>query len=111
MTKGIVRIFALLLLLWFPSPSEPAWRSVAGIVTDASGNALPASVVQLEDEENQTVRSYITAADGRYHFAEVSYDIDYTLKAHYRKYWSRARTLSKFSSSAKPVIDLVIPID
>jgi hypothetical protein len=46
--KGIVRISALLLLLWFPSPSEPAWRLVSGVVRDASGNALPASVVQLE---------------------------------------------------------------
>jgi hypothetical protein len=111
MTKRIVRLCALLLLLWFPSPSEPAWRSVGGVVKDASGNALPNSVVQLENELDLSVRSYITGADARYNFSEVSFDIDYTLKARYRKYWSKAKTLSQFSSAVHPEIDLTIPID
>ena len=111
MTKRIVRISALLLLLWFPCPSEPALRSVAAVVKDASGNALPAFVVQLENELDLSIRSYLTGADGRYHFREVSYDIDDTLKARYRKYWSKAKTLSNFDSAAHPEIDLIIPID
>ena len=61
----------LLLLLWSPSPSEPAWRLVSGVVRDASGNVLPASVVQLENELDLSIRSYITGADGRYHFSEL----------------------------------------
>ncbi|MEO8663840.1 MAG: carboxypeptidase-like regulatory domain-containing protein [Bryobacteraceae bacterium] len=109
--QRLVRISALLLLLWLPSPSEPAWRFVAGVVKDASGNALKASVVQLENEFDLSVRSYITGADGRYHFSGVSYDIDFTLKARYKKYWSNTKELSKFSSAAHPEIDLVIPID
>jgi len=44
-------------------------------------------------------------------FSEVSYDIDYTLKARYRKYWSKAKTLSYFNSAAHPEIDLIIPIE
>ena len=111
MTKRLVRISVLLLVLWFPSPSEPAWRSVAGVVKDAGGNALPASVVQLENEADLSVRSYITGVDGRYRFSEVSYDIDYTLKARYREYWSKAKTLSYFNSAAHPEIDLIIPIE
>jgi hypothetical protein len=43
-------------------------------------------------------------------FSEVSYDIDYTLKARYRKSWSKAKTLSYFSSAANPEID-PIPIE
>ncbi len=111
MTKTLVRISTLLLLLWFPSPSEPAWRSVAGVVKDVGGNALPASVVQLESEANQSVRSYITGIDGRYHFSEVSHDIDYTLRARHGKYWSKAKSLSQFNSAAHPEIDLVISIE
>jgi Carboxypeptidase regulatory-like domain len=111
MTKTIVRISTLFLLLWFPSPSEPAWRSVAGMVKDAAGNALPTSVVQLENEADLSVRSYITGVDGRYHFSEVSYDVDYTLKARYRKYWSKAKSLSQFNSAAHPEIDLIIPVE
>lgn len=111
MTRRIVRFVALLLLLWFPSPSEPAWRSVGGVVKDAGGNALPKSVVQLENEFDQSIRSYLTGADGRYQFGVVSFDIEYTLKARYRKYWSKAKTLSNFSSAAHSEIDLTIPID
>jgi hypothetical protein len=111
MTKRLVRFSALLLLLWFPSPSEPAWRSVAGAVQDEGGNPLPASVVQLENEADQSVRSYITGVDGRYYFSEVSYDIDYTVKARYRKYWSKAMALSDSNSAAHPEIDLIIPIE
>ena len=111
MTKTLVRISVLLLLLWFPSPSEPAWRSVSGLVKDAAGNALPDSVVQIENEADLSVRSYITGVDGRYHFSEVSYDVDYALKARYRKYWSKTRTLSSFNSAAHPEIDLIIPIE
>ena len=70
-----------------------------------------ASVVQLESEANQSVRSYITGVDGRYHFSEVSYDIDYTLKARYRKFWSRAKSLSQFNSAAHLEIDLIISIE
>jgi hypothetical protein len=111
MTKTLVRIAALLLLLWFPSPSEPAWRTVAGVVKDQGGNALPTSVVQLEEEADLSVRSYVTGADGCYHFNEVSYDDNYTVKARYRKYWSKAKTLSYFNSAAHPEIDLIIPIE
>jgi hypothetical protein len=44
-------------------------------------------------------------------FNELSYDFDYTLKARYRKYWSKSKTLSSFDSAAHPEIDLIIPID
>ena len=110
MTKTLVRISALLLLLWFPSPSEPAWRSVAGVVKDAGGNALPASVVQLENEADLSVRSYITGVDGRYRFSEVSYDIDYTLKARYRKYWSKAKPASRITSGNCRGADILVGI-
>jgi hypothetical protein len=84
---------------------------VAGVVKDASGNALPASVVQLENELDLSVRSYITGANGRYHFRRLRYDIDYTLKARYRKYWSKAKTLSNLSGAGHTEIDLIIPIE
>jgi hypothetical protein len=67
--------------------------------------------VQLENELDLSIRSYITGAEGRYNFSEVSFDIDYTLKARYRKYWSKAKTLSQFNPTAHPEIDLTIPID
>jgi hypothetical protein len=86
-------------------------RSVTGVVTDKRGNSLPGAVVEIEDTATLAVISYITAKDGRYHFARLSIEVDYLLKAKYRNYWSKPKTLSKFSSKEHSTIDLVIPID
>jgi hypothetical protein len=86
-------------------------RDVSGVVTDARGNPLPNVAVQLENTGNLAVRSYITGNDGRYYFAGLNDGVDFTLKAKYRNYWSKPKTLSKFNSSAHPEVNLVIPID
>ena len=39
---------------------------------------------------------------GLYHFNGLNDDIDYTLRAHYRDYWSERKTLSKFNSFKAP---------
>ncbi|HVW85760.1 MAG TPA: carboxypeptidase-like regulatory domain-containing protein [Bryobacteraceae bacterium] len=104
-------IFVMTLLTAIPCASQYTRRNVSGIVTDKRGNSLPGAVVQLEDTNTLSVRSCITGKDGLYHFAGLRDDIDYTLKARYRQYWSDAKTLSKFNSSKNPEIKLVIPID
>jgi len=86
-------------------------RDVSGIVTDSRGNALPRVAVQLENTRDLSVRSYITDKDGRYHFNGLNDDIDFTLRANYRNYWSKPKTLSKFDASIHPAVNLVIPVD
>ena len=112
---GMIRrsgvIAAIALLTWLPCESELQSRPVTGMVTDARGNALPGAVVQLENTVTLSVRSFITRKDGRYFFTGLNSDIDYTLKAKYRNYWSRPKTLSKFDSSTHPEVNLVIPIE
>jgi len=86
-------------------------RSLTGEVTDKAGNALPGAVVQIENTRTLDVRSFITDKTGRYCFNELFDDVDYIVRAHYRRYWSRSRTLSKFSSKVKPELTLVVPVD
>jgi hypothetical protein len=102
---------SVLFLGWLPCLPEIEWRSVAGVVTDKRGNALPGAEVQLEDSIALSVRSYITRDDGRYHFSRVNANIDYTLKAKYRQYWSKPKALSQFNSAEHARVDLVIPIE
>lgn len=104
-------VAGLLLLAWFPCESQYKPRPVVGMVTDKRGNTLPGAIVQLENTRTLTVRSYIIHKDGRYHFEGLNDDIDYTLRAKYRNYWSEPKTLSKFNSSPHPEVDLVIPIE
>lgn len=49
----------------------------------------------------------LAASNGRYHFRQLHDDIDYILKAKYRNYWSKPKTLSKFNSSKQAEVDLV----
>jgi hypothetical protein len=111
MLQRTIRLSVLLFLVGFPSRPQFEVRDVSGVVIDESGNALPGAAVQLENLENLSIMSYITRRDGCYFFNGLRDDIDYTLRAKYRNYWSKRKTLSKFDSSNHREIQLVIPID
>jgi hypothetical protein len=106
-------VFASLiaLLIYLPSYGQFKERDVWGLVTDARGNALPKVAVELENTRSLSVRSYITGKDGRYYFSGLNDDIDFTLKARYRNYWSKPKTLSKFDASLHPEVNLVISVE
>jgi hypothetical protein len=110
MARRILLGFAVVLLACMQLSAQKA-RDVSGTVTDARGNVLPKVAVTLENANTLAVRSYITGQDGRYHFEGLNDDVDFVLKAHYRDYWSKPKTLSKFNSEPHPVVVLVIPID
>jgi hypothetical protein len=101
----------LALLIYTPSYGQFKERDVSGVVTDARGNVLPKVAVELENTRNLSVRSYITGKDGRYYFSGLNDDTDFTLKAKYRNYWSKPKTLSKFDTSLHPEVNLIIPLD
>jgi hypothetical protein len=98
-------------LILVPARAASNLRSLTGMVTDKAGNALPGAVVQIENTRTLDVRSWITDKMGRYCFNELLDDVDYTVRAHYRRTWSRSRTLSKFNSKEKPEMTLVVPVD
>jgi hypothetical protein len=81
-------------------------RTVEGFVTDAGDQPAPKSVVQLKDTKTLQVRSYITQADGAYHFAGLSTNVDYELKAEKDGASSDKKTLSVFDSRKKATINL-----
>jgi hypothetical protein len=109
--RQVILASAIGLLILVPSPAQFKERDVSGVVTDARGNALSRVSVQLENTRDLSVRSYITDKDGRYHFNGLNDDIEFTLRAKYRNYWSKPKTLSKFDASSHPQVNLVIPID
>lgn len=102
---------AIAVFTFLPGISQITTRSVTGIVTDKRGNALSGAAVLLENTQDLSVRSFITQKDGHYHFEGLNTDVDFTLKAHYKNWWSHPHTLSKFNESKNPEITLVIPID
>src|SRR5438477_3536291 len=73
-------------------------RSVQGIVTDASGSPVAGASVKLKDTKTLQVRSFITQADGSYHFAGLSPNVEYELQADYQGASSPKKTVSVFNN-------------
>jgi len=111
MLRKLILAAAIALLVRIPCEAQYSPRPVMGVVTDKRGNTLPGVVVQLENTRSLVVRSYITQKDGRFRFNGLNDDVDYTLRARYRKWWSEPKRLSRLNSSGHPEVDLVIPID
>jgi len=88
------------------SKEDSATRSVNGVVTDASGQAVARAVVQLKDTKSLQIRSFITNPDGSYHFAGLSTNVEYQVKAEYRGAFSGKKTLSVFNSKKSVTIHL-----
>jgi len=94
-----------------PVGAQFKMRAISGVVTDRKGNPLPHAAVQLENTRNMSVRSYITGKDGRFNFNDLNNDIDFTLRATYKDWSSKSKTVSKFESSTHPEVNLAILIE
>lgn len=75
-------------------------------MTDASGKPLDKAVVQLKDTKSLQIRSFITNQDGTYHFAGLSPNVEYQLKAEFQGASSGKKTLSVFNSKKLVTINL-----
>ena len=81
-------------------------RSLEGAVTDTADKPATGAVGQLKDMKTLQIRSYITREDGAYHFAGLSTNVDYEIKADKNGQTSGTKTLSTFDSRKAAVINL-----
>ena len=105
---AIVALCVLSLGCWAQNKNEDTnSRSVQGSVMDGSGKPAQSAVVQLKDMKTLQIRSFITQADGAYHFAGLSTNVDYELKAVDQSgNESGSKTLSVFDSKKTATINL-----
>ena len=89
-----------------PLDVDPDVRSVEGVVTYAVHEPVKGAVVKCEDMNTLEIRSYITEADGKYHFMNLSTNHDYELKAEKGQRVSEAKRLTKFNDRRTATIDL-----
>jgi len=110
-TKRAVKTVALMFVLAMGTAiaqknDDTSTRSVQGIVTDASGGAAPGAVVQLKDTKTLQVRSFIAQQDGSYHFAGLSTNVEYELRADREGATSGTKRLTVFDSRKTADINL-----
>jgi hypothetical protein len=86
-----------------------ATRSVTGTVVDKSGAKVKGAVVHLKDTRALTQRSYITADDGQFRFAQLSTSTDYELWADLSGQKSDSKNLSSFDNKKVQDITLKLP--
>jgi hypothetical protein len=86
--------------------NDDAPRSVQGIVSSASGKPQANAAVLLEDTKSLQIRSFRTGEDGKYHFAGLSPNVEYRLRAEFEGATSNRKTLSIFSNKKAVTIDL-----
>jgi Carboxypeptidase regulatory-like domain len=73
-------------------------RSVSGSVTEGDSNPVTGATVFLKNEKTKSIRSYTSAKDGRFRFAQVNMTEDYDLWAEKDGRKSPVKTISTWDS-------------
>jgi hypothetical protein len=77
---------------------EATLRSVQGTVVDKEDKPVVGAIVQLKDDRTLQMRSYITKADGEYHFSSLKIDDDYEVEARNNHFTSGPKKISIFDN-------------
>jgi hypothetical protein len=85
---------------------DPNVRNLQGVVFDSAENAVSGAIVQLKDTKTLQVRSFITQDKGEYHFAGLSTNVDYEIRAEHNGTASSTKKLSVFDSRKLANINL-----
>ena len=80
-------------------------RAVQGIVTGADEKPAQGAVVMLKDLKTLQVRSFITQADGTYHFSGLKGDVDYEISAKSGDTAAATRKLSVFDTRKEAIVN------
>jgi hypothetical protein len=81
----------------------PTSRMVSGLVVDDSGAPLEGALVSLVNAKTKERREFFTKKDGRYKFEELSFSVDYQLRAKWKNLASDERKLSQYDHTARVV--------
>ena len=90
------------------TPPTSTTRTLNGVVTDAAGNPVSEALVVLKDTKSGAVKTFITGADGIYRFHQLSFNVDYEVRADAGNKHSDTKTLSSFDTRPDARIDLRI---
>jgi Carboxypeptidase regulatory-like domain len=83
-------------------------RVVNGVVLSADGGILTGATVFLRNTKNKSIRSYTTAADGHFRFAQVNMADDFDLWAEKDSKKSPSKTVSSWDSRKEVAVELRI---
>ncbi|MGA3026644.1 MAG: carboxypeptidase-like regulatory domain-containing protein [Bryobacteraceae bacterium] len=100
-----VTVFACAALA-FDENADSGTRMVEGIVTAADSRPVDGAVVQLNDTRTLQIRSFVTKEDGAYHFAGLSTNDEYELRAKHSGASSGTKRLGVYNQHKVAKINL-----
>lgn len=88
----------------------PHLRTIDGQVCNKDGSPITGAIVYLKDEKSLAVKSYLSDDEGRFHFRQLSMNLDYDLWAELNGKRSRTKNISQFNSKPDLHYKLKLPI-
>ena len=83
-------------------------RTVHGAVLDQDNNPIANGIIYLHNKKTNTVRTYISEANGSYRFSGLDPNVDFEIHAEYKKAKSARHAISSFDDRRDIEINLVI---
>jgi len=88
----------------------PKLRTIEGIVCSNEGAPIQGAVVYLQDSKSLAVKSYLSDAQGQFHFRQLSMSLDYGLWAELNGKRSKTKNISQFNSKTELHYKLKLPV-
>lgn len=76
----------------------PTTRYLHGTVTDETNQPVNGALVTLHNDKTNDRLTFITKKDGRYHFDDVAFNVDYSVQARFKKEISTERKISQYDN-------------
>lgn len=112
MTKIAVRPVLIAFLITLVSAAalaqSNAMKTLQGKVLGSGDAPLSGAIVYLQDGKTNSIRSFISTADGSYRFGQLASDTDYQVWARYKDEKSATKPISSYDSRKQVIIDLHI---
>lgn len=86
--------------------SRSELRTLTGQVFTGNDQPVQKAVVYLKNTKTLLIKTYITEADGSYHFTAVAPNVDYEIYAEHEGLRSDTKTLSAFDNRKEPRVTL-----
>jgi hypothetical protein len=88
----------------------PKLRTIEGLVCSKEGAPIQGAVVYLQDSKSLAVKSYLSDAEGRFHFRQLSTSADFDLWAELNGKRSKTKSISQFNSKTDLNYKLKLPV-
>lgn len=87
----------------YKKDKAPTSRYLHGTVTDDTNQPVAGALVTLSNGKTNDKLTFVTKKDGRYHFEDLKFNVDYSVQARYKNEASTSRRISQYDNRADVV--------